>query len=191
MCLINYACVYPALPFLDKINWQKCFRYSCYGALVSAPMFYGWIRILNRIWPKRSLSTAVRQAIVEQFTYTPTSISAFFFTMALCDNNFDIEAARNELKRKFWDSYKVSDVDVIFRQFIAQAHSIQIGLCYWPIAQTINLTFVPHKNRVVFISLCGLVWVTFLAFVDIHGNALLSQLDNIEINDPKTLKTQA
>lgn len=93
--------------FLADINWRKCARYSFYGVFISAPILYGWVKLVTKIWPKRSLSTAVQKAIIEQVSFGPTAISLFFFSMALCENNFDFYLARDELKRKFWDAYKV------------------------------------------------------------------------------------
>lgn len=72
-------------------------------------MLSGWVKIASKIWPKQSLSTAVQKAVLEQVTYAPAAISLFFFAMACFDNNFDFGIAQNELKRKFWDSYKVCD----------------------------------------------------------------------------------
>lgn len=70
-------------------------------------MVFGWVKLLNTIWPKQSLSIALRKAVVEQVTYAPVAISLFLFTMALFDNDFNFEIAQIELKRKFWDGYKV------------------------------------------------------------------------------------
>lgn len=36
---------------------------------------------------------------------------------------------------------------------------------YWSTVQTLNYTFIPERNRVPMISLFGLVWTTYLAYV--------------------------
>lgn len=41
----------------------------------------------------------------------------------------------------------------------------QVGVCVWPILSTINFLFVPERNRVPFISVCSLMWTTFLAYM--------------------------
>lgn len=38
-------------------------------------------------------------------------------------------------------------------------------MLYWSTVQTLNYTFVPERNRVPMISLFGLVWTTYLAYV--------------------------
>uniref|UniRef100_A0A6V7J3G7 Mpv17-like protein n=1 Tax=Bracon brevicornis TaxID=1563983 RepID=A0A6V7J3G7_9HYME len=40
-----------------------------------------------------------------------------------------------------------------------------MGVCVWPILQTINFTLIPERNRVVYVSICSLVWTSFLAYM--------------------------
>lgn len=47
-------------------------------------------------------------------------------------------------------------------------------MCVWPIVSTLNFALVPEKNRVVFISMCSLMWTCFLAY--------MKQLDKEDIN---------
>lgn len=58
---------------------------------------------------------------------------------------------------------------------------------YWPVVQTINFTFVPDRNRIVFVSLCGLLWVIFLAFVDEYGSPLKPKSEINELIELKQL----
>lgn len=51
-----------------------------------------------------------------------------------------------EVHNKFWPTYKVA-------------------ICFWPIFQTINFTFVKERNRVPVVSLGSLGWTTFLAYM--------------------------
>lgn len=92
---------------LENINWRKCIRYSLYGMFVSSPLLYIWVRISSKIWKKQSLATGIQKALVEQVTYGPVAVSAFFFLMAYADNNYNVDIAKQELQRKFWDSFKV------------------------------------------------------------------------------------
>lgn len=38
-------------------------------------------------------------------------------------------------------------------------------MCVWPFLQTINFLLVPEKNRVVYVSICSLMWTSFLAYM--------------------------
>lgn len=41
----------------------------------------------------------------------------------------------------------------------------QVGICVWPVVQTINFTLIAEHNRVPFVSICSLLWTTFLAYM--------------------------
>lgn len=36
---------------------------------------------------------------------------------------------------------------------------------YWTTVQVVNYSFIPERNRVPFVSLFGLLWTTFLAYM--------------------------
>lgn len=40
-----------------------------------------------------------------------------------------------------------------------------MGVLYWTTLQTLNYSFIPERNRVPMVSLFGLVWTTFLAYM--------------------------
>lgn len=40
-----------------------------------------------------------------------------------------------------------------------------MGICVWPILQTINFVLIPEHNRVVYVSICSLAWTSFLAYM--------------------------
>lgn len=73
------------------------------------------------------------------------------------------------MENKFLDAYKV-------------------GVIYWPCVQTVNFTFIPGKNQVVFTSVFSFIWTTFLAWVkyvedskfdDGHHDVLTKPFDTI------------
>lgn len=50
------------------------------------------------------------------------------------------------MRAKFFDTYRV-------------------GAVYWPVVQTINFSFIPVKNQVVFTSFFSMLWSSFLAYM--------------------------
>lgn len=92
--------------FLDGINWKKCIRFSLYGSLFIAPTLYCWVRIAHRIFPQLTLTSALKKAALEQITYGPISLSAFFLIMTYAETK-SFDTAKQELRTKFWDTYKV------------------------------------------------------------------------------------
>ena len=78
--------------------------------------------------------------------------------------------------------------------------NLQIGICVWPILQTVNFLFIPEKNRVVYVSICSLMWTSFLAYMKslqdkklvghIHGEPVV-EIQNLDTKEekPKSDKT--
>lgn len=71
-----------------------------------APALYCWLRMVNKIWPNKTLSSAVKKALFEQISMGPFATTSFFFIMAYIDTK-SYDQAREELRNKFWDAYKV------------------------------------------------------------------------------------
>lgn len=40
-----------------------------------------------------------------------------------------------------------------------------MGVCYWTTVQTLNYSVIPERNRVPIVSIFGLIWTTFLAYM--------------------------
>ncbi|KAG4078072.1 hypothetical protein HA402_002123 [Bradysia odoriphaga] len=165
--MISYSITWPTAAFIqdfmdkrniDEINWKKCIRYSLYGSLFIAPTLYCWVRIAHRIFPRVTLASAIKKAALEQITYGPISLSAFFLIMTYAETG-SVDKAKQELQAKFWNTYK-------------------IAVCFWPAVQTINFSIIPDRNRLVFVSFCGLLWITFLAYVKDNGDPLEKLLKN-------------
>lgn len=41
----------------------------------------------------------------------------------------------------------------------------RVGMVFWPIVQTVNFTFIPAKNQVIFTSFFSMLWSAFLAYM--------------------------
>lgn len=57
----------------------------------------------------------------------------------------------------------------------------QIGVCVWPVLQTINFFLVPEHNRVIYVSFCSLIWTSFLSYMK-----ALEQKRREALNDSNT-----
>lgn len=135
---------------LDGKDWRtydykQFMNFAIFGTCFVAPTLYGWIRMSSQMWPTMSLKAGLTKAIVEQFSYGPFAGTSFFFGMSLLEEK-TVDEAVNEVRKKFPDTYKV-------------------GICVWPIIQTINFALIPEHNRVPFVSICSLLWTTFLAYM--------------------------
>nr|CAH7750328.1 unnamed protein product [Callosobruchus chinensis] len=152
--MISYGTIWPTSCIIqqtiagktwENYDWMHALRFSLYGALFTAPTLYGWIRISTLMWPTTNLKTSITKAIVEQLTYGPAALICFFFGMSLLEGK-SIAEAKKEVEAKFLPTWKV-------------------GVCIWPVLQTVNFNYVSEKNRVPVISICSLMWTCFLSYM--------------------------
>uniref|UniRef100_A0A6M2DEX2 Uncharacterized protein n=1 Tax=Xenopsylla cheopis TaxID=163159 RepID=A0A6M2DEX2_XENCH len=152
--MASYALIWPVSSIIhqtmegktfETYDWNRCLRFCLYGSLFTAPTLYGWVKLSSSIWPHSNLRTAVIKALIEQVTYGPFALASFFFGMSLMETR-NVDEAVKEVKAKFLPTYKV-------------------GVCVWPVLQTINFSLISESNRVPFVSLCSLMWTSFLAYM--------------------------
>ena len=148
-----YSIVWPASATFQNlvirrndVDWKKNLRFCVFGSLFIAPMLYGWIKLSSAMWPRMNLRSGCTKAIVEQFCYSPLAGVSFFYLMSMMEGKSK-ERCVQEVKDKFPQTYLA-------------------GVCYWPIIQTINFSFIAERNRVPFVSVCSFCWTIFLAYMD-------------------------
>ncbi|ALC48245.1 CG14777, partial [Drosophila busckii] len=130
---------------LKTYDWGRALRFSLFGSLYVAPTVYYWVRLSSAMWPKTNFRTGIVKALTEQISYGPFAATSFFMGMSLLDG-LTWSQAVEETKNKFPHTYKV-------------------GICVWPVLQTINFSLVPEHNRLIFVSVCSLMWTVFLAYM--------------------------
>ncbi|EGI62725.1 PREDICTED: mpv17-like protein [Acromyrmex echinatior] len=150
--MASYSIIWPTGNFLqhkimgkEEFNYMEAVRFSLYGGLYVAPTLYCWLKCASHFWPKADLKSAIIKALIEQVTYGPAAMCSFFFGMSLLELK-PVSECIDEVKIKFWPTYK-------------------IAICVWPILQTINFILIPERNRVVYVSICSLIWTCFLAYM--------------------------
>ncbi|XP_014487765.1 PREDICTED: mpv17-like protein [Dinoponera quadriceps] len=171
--MISYAAIWPAGSLLQQkitgkkeLNYAEALRFSLYGSLYVAPTLYCWLRCASFLWPKSNLKSAITKALIEQVTYSPVAMCSFFFGMNLLELK-PVSECIEEVKIKFWPTYKVA-------------------ICIWPILQTVNFVLIPERNRVIYVSVCSLVWTTFLAYMKTL-QAKREQKKLLEANDVNSM----
>lgn len=106
------------------------------------------------------------QALVDQVSYGPFAISSFYVGMSLLElKSFD--ESIQECRDKFFPTWKVKGhFQISFARIPLKVFPIfQVAALVWPVLQTINFSLIPEGNRVVFVSICSVLWTTFLAYM--------------------------
>ncbi|XP_053987326.1 mpv17-like protein isoform X3 [Hylaeus anthracinus] len=150
--MASYTIIWPTGSLLqqkiagnEQLNYMQALRFSLYGGFFVAPTLYCWLKCSSYFWPKSDLKYAITKALIEQVTYGPAAMCCFFFGINLLEMK-PVSECVEEVKQKFWPTYKV-------------------GVCVWPVLQTINFFLIPEHNRVVYVSFCSLIWTSFLAYM--------------------------
>ncbi|XP_066587931.1 mpv17-like protein [Prorops nasuta] len=150
--MASYTAIWPVASLLqqkitgkEELSYMQALRFSLYGGFFVAPTLYCWLKCASFLWPKSDLKSAVTKALVEQVTYSPMAMCCFFFGMNLLEMK-PVSECVEEVKKKFLPTYKVA-------------------ICVWPFLQTVNFVLIPEHNRVVYVSICSLMWTSFLAYM--------------------------
>ncbi|CAK1594563.1 unnamed protein product [Parnassius mnemosyne] len=153
--MLSYAVIWPTCSVLqeylehgttvENADWARAARFGIFGTFFMAPLFYNWMKYTSRFFKGKTLGSAVTRAVIEQISYSPVAMAYFFFGMSALEMK-PFNACVEEVKEKFWDTYK-------------------IGAVFWPTAQTLNFYFVSEKNRIVFVSAASFIWTVYLAHV--------------------------
>ncbi|XP_063222661.1 mpv17-like protein [Bacillus rossius redtenbacheri] len=150
--MLLYAALWPAsslcqqaLARADRLDWRQAARYGVYGCFVVVPMLHVWLRLSSYWFPQMNLRTALLKVVIEQMSYGPLALACFLGGMSLLEGG-SVDDAVAELRSKFFSTWKV-------------------GVCVWPAVQTVNFTFVPERNRLLFVGTCSFLWTVFIAYV--------------------------
>ncbi|XP_046481343.1 mpv17-like protein [Neodiprion pinetum] len=173
--IASYTVIWPAASLLQQkfisnqeLNYMQALRFSLYGGFFVAPTLFCWIKFASYIWPKNDLKSGIVKALVEQVSYGPAAMCCFFFGINLLEFK-PISECVEEVKQKFWPTWKT-------------------GICVWPILQTINFTLIPERNRVVYVSVCSLMWTSFLAYMKSLEKSQLTNNNKLEIDPIETMQ---
>ncbi|XP_059617242.1 mpv17-like protein [Phlebotomus argentipes] len=153
--MIAYSVIWPTGSLIQQaiagkrwetFDFKKCLHFSLYGSLFVAPTLYMWVRFSSRLWPATNLRAGIKKALIEQVTYGPMAMTSFFLFMPLLEGR-TLQQAIEEVRVKVPQTWKVA-------------------ICFWPIFQTINFSYIPERNRVPFVATGSLLWTIFLAYMN-------------------------
>ena len=102
-------------------------------------------KILDTMFPGRTLSTVLKKVVVDQFVNSPICITIFFGTLA-CLENSSFETFVKEVKQKG------------LRLYVAE-------WVVWPPAQIINFYLLPTKYRVLYDNTISLGYDVYTSYV--------------------------
>ncbi|CAJ0577635.1 unnamed protein product, partial [Mesorhabditis spiculigera] len=129
---------------LDRYDVVRTSRFAFLGTFLVAPVLFHWFRTLDRLRFGPPVLHPVQRVLVDQLLFGPVFSTCWLTSLRILEgrsweDNFKL------LQRDWWPLWKT-------------------GLCFWPIVQLLNFTFVPLNNRVITTNAAGLIWNCYISF---------------------------
>ncbi|XP_017841344.1 mpv17-like protein isoform X1 [Drosophila busckii] len=127
----------------EDIDYATVGRYAVMGTAIYAPTLYAWYKWLDRTFPGTLKLTIAKKLVLDQFILTPYCLTLFYAGMSLMEGSDDIFL---ELREKFVPTF--------------------IRSCgFWLPAQALNFLFVAPRFRIIYMGVCGMIWVNILCWI--------------------------
>ncbi|KAH8270032.1 hypothetical protein KR018_002785 [Drosophila ironensis] len=126
----------------EDIDYATIGRYAVMGTAAYAPSLYLWYKWLDRAFPGTTKTIIVKKLVLDQFVLTPYLLTVFYAGMSIMEGSEDIFL---ELREKFVPTFVRSCV-------------------FWLPAQALNFSLVAPRFRVIYMGVCGLIWVNILCW---------------------------
>ncbi|XP_068215485.1 PXMP2/4 family protein 4-like [Palaemon carinicauda] len=151
--MITYSVLWPASNVVqqsldktrDHYDPLESLRYLVLGSFATAPTVYVWVKIAGKLVKGQLFRHAVLKAGLEQILFAPVGISQFYLGITILEGRVWSECVQ-EWKEKFIPTWRV-------------------GMCVWPVIQTLNFAYVAERNRVVVVSVASFMWTIFLSYM--------------------------
>lgn len=128
----------------ENYRYAKTARITLVGTCIIGPIAFFWMRLAEIILPGTGVRTVVKKVLIDQSLVGPFSISSFYISTNILEGKSDIF---EEWRQKFLKTWKT-------------------GLMFWPVAQGINFSLVPHQHRTsLFMPVCSFMWTTYLCYM--------------------------
>ncbi|XP_022226125.2 mpv17-like protein isoform X2 [Drosophila obscura] len=101
---------------------------------------YKW---LDRTFPGTTKTIIIRKLVLDQFILTPYLLIIFYAGMSIMEGSEDILL---ELREKFVPTFVRSCI-------------------FWLPVQVLNFSLVAPRFRVIYMGVCGLIWVNILCWI--------------------------
>uniref|UniRef100_A0A6P4EWS7 Mpv17-like protein isoform X1 n=1 Tax=Drosophila rhopaloa TaxID=1041015 RepID=A0A6P4EWS7_DRORH len=129
-------------PEKEDIDYATIGRYAVMGTAVYAPTLYFWYKWLDRVFPGTAKIVIVKKLVLDQFVLTPYLLTVFYAGMSIMEGSEDTFL---ELREKFVPTFVRSCI-------------------FWLPAQALNFSLVAPRFRVIYMGVCGLIWVNILCW---------------------------
>ncbi|KAA8894659.1 putative integral membrane protein, Mpv17/PMP22 family [Sphaerosporella brunnea] len=136
-------------PLPPSFDFGRLALFTSWG-LVTAPLFFKWLRWLERAYPITTASTyapVLKRVACDQLGFAPIGIAGFFAYMAYLEPGGNMEAVKSRLEQLYVPALKAN-------------------YALWPAAQVVNFRLMPLKFQLPFSSMVMLIWGVYASLVN-------------------------
>ncbi|KAL9962828.1 hypothetical protein ACROYT_G031973 [Oculina patagonica] len=134
--------------FVERKGFNHdCIRTARMGVvgLIIGPVLRTWYLTLDRIVPGAAKTAGFKKMLLDQSLFAPVMICFFF-------------GVTETLAGK-----RLSDIKQMLQERYTDALITNYKI--WPLAQTINFTFVPIQHRVGFVQIVAIFWNAYMSWM--------------------------
>jgi protein Mpv17 len=125
-------------------DWQRATRMGLVGATLHGPYFLLAFGAVDRYFgPATSFSTVLRKTALVQVTVFPVYLVLLFAYLGALDSRDPVTNAKEKMPTAYLG-----------------------GSIFWPIANMVGFRYISSNSRVLYLASTGLVWNTFISYVN-------------------------
>lgn len=144
-------------------DFARTARMGLVGVII-APVLRTWYLTLDRIVPGTAKTAGFKKMLLDQSLFAPVMICFFFgVTETLAGKR------PNEIKKMLQERY---------------VQTLITNYKIWPLAQTLNFTFIPIQHRIGFVQIVAIFWNAYMSWM---ANKPTSESPLKAVTDPVDL----
>lgn len=129
-----------------EYDWARMARLCVYAAAIGTPIGHVWFGLLDKhVFPSRMGHpiTALVKMGLDQAFMAPAGLALFYLTISLMEGKRVSQA-----------------VDIVREKFVP---TMLANYMLWPAANFINFRFIPPEQRILYVNVIYVGWVSFLS----------------------------
>ena len=135
------------------IPYEHYARWTIIGLTLHGPYFFLAFGKLDRLFSTSTFANAFKKTAIAQLTIFPPYLIALFTYLGV-------------LERQGSDSKTSNNNDIISK--VQQA--FKVGCIFWPIANSINFSFISPHRRIPYLATVGGVWNGYLSYMNANDS---------------------
>jgi len=140
---------------LSSVDYDpiRTMHWSVVGLTLHGPYFFLAFSKLDRLFSAPTFANAFKKTVITQLTIFPPYLVALFSFL-------------NVLERQGSDGKTSNNNDIIPK--VQQA--FKVGCVFWPIANSINFSFISPHRRIPYLATVGGVWNGYLSYMNANNS---------------------